>query len=421
MNIQEAMDFIHQTQYKGSKLGLSNIQTLMELLGNPQDKLKYIHVAGTNGKGSTSAMLSSILVEEGYNTGLFTSPYINEFNERIQVNGKNIPNEFLIKGVEKLKSAFDKMENKPTEFEIVTALGFLYFHEMNCDIVVLEVGLGGRLDSTNIIKNPEIAVITAIGIDHTKELGEDIKKIAWEKAGIIKEHSDVILYEQDEIITDVIKEVCKEKSSKLYISEPNEINLKDFTLENQVFDYKDLKGVKLGLLGEHQLKNVAVVLKTIEVLKSKGWKISSENLMTGLEKVKWPARFEVINRKPIFIVDGAHNPQGVETLAKNIENYFKNKKITFITGVMQDKEYEKMYDLIASFAKKFVVVKPENPRAFDYHELGEFLKDRYKVEIIEGENVQLGIKKSLESSKEEDVIIAFGSLYMAGEIRSYFE
>lgn len=421
MNIQEAMDFIHQTQYKGSKLGLSNIQTLMELLGNPQDKLKYIHVAGTNGKGSTSAMLSSILVEAGYNTGLFTSPYINEFNERIQVNGKNIPGEFLIKGVEKLKIAVEKMDNKPTEFEIVTALGFLYFYEMDCDIVVLEVGLGGRLDSTNIIKKPEIAVITAIGIDHTKELGEDIEKIAWEKAGIIKEDTDVILYEQDEIITDVIKEVCKEKSSKLYLSEPNGINLKDFTLENQVFDYKDLKGIKLGLLGEHQLKNVAVVLKTIEVLKSKGWKISSENLMAGLEKVKWPARFEVINRKPIFIVDGAHNPQGVETLAKNIENYFKNKKITFITGVMQDKEYEKMYDMIAPFANKFVVVKPENPRAFGYHELGEFLKDRYKVEIIEGENVKSGIKKSLETSNEEDVIIAFGSLYMAGEIRSYFK
>lgn len=421
MNIQEAMDFIHQTQYKGSKLGLSNIQTLMELLGNPQDELKYIHVAGTNGKGSTSAMLSSILVEAGYNTGLFTSPYINEFNERIQVNGKNIPDEFLIKYVEKLKIALDKMDNKPTEFEIVTALGFLYFHEMNCDIVVLEVGLGGRLDSTNIIGKPEIAVITAIGIDHTKELGEDIEKIAWEKAGIIKENSDVVLYEQDEVITNVINKICKEKSAKLYISEPQEIILKDFSLQNQVLDYKNLKEVKLGLLGEHQLKNAAVVLKTVEVLESKGWNISKESFIAGLKKVKWPARFEVMNMNPVFIVDGAHNPHGVETLAKNIDNYFKNKKITFITGVMQDKDYGKMYDLIAPFAKKFVVVKPENPRAFDYHELGKFLKNRYNVEIIEGENIQLGIEKALESSNEEDIIIAFGSLYMAGEIRSYFE
>ncbi len=421
MNIQEAMDFIHQTQYKGSKLGLSNIQTLMELLGNPQDELKYIHIAGTNGKGSTSAMLSSIMVEAGYNTGLFTSPYINEFNERIQVNGKNIPDEFLIKYVEKLKIALDKMDNKPTEFEIVTALGFLYFHEMNCDIVVLEVGLGGRLDSTNIIEKPEIAVITAIGIDHTKELGEDIEKIAWEKAGIIKENSYVVLYEQDEVITNVINKICKEKSAKLYISEPQEIILKDFSLQNQVLDYKDLKEVKLGLLGEHQLKNAAVVLKTVEVSESKGWNIPQESLIAGLKKVKWPARFEVINRNPVFIVDGAHNPHGVETLAKNIDNYFKNKKITFITGVMQDKDYGKMYDLIAPFAKKFVVVKPENPRAFDYHELGKFLKNRYNVEIIEGENIQLGIEKALESSNKEDVIIAFGSLYMAGEIRSYFE
>lgn len=420
MNINEAMDFIHQTQWKGSKLGLSNIEVLMNLLGNPQDELKYIHIAGTNGKGSTASMLASVLIEAGYKTGLYTSPYINKFNERIQVNGENVPDEFLIKSVEKLKVALDKMDNKPTEFEIVTALGFMYFHEVKCDIVVLEVGLGGRLDSTNIIHSPEAAVITAIGIDHTKELGENIEEIALEKAGIIKDDCDVILYDQDKVIVDVIKTIAKEKSSRLHIADFNKIEPLEISLKNQSFNYKEYKNIKLALLGDHQLNNAATVIETINVLKNKGWNISKENLYNGLEKVKWPGRFEVLRENPTFIVDGAHNPHGVITLANNIEKYFKGKKVTFITGVMADKEFEKMYDMVAPYAEKFVVVEPNNPRAFNYHDLGLFLHERYNVEIIEGKSVSDGIKKALDAAKPDDVIIAFGSLYMSGDIRSYF-
>ncbi|MFB0971600.1 MAG: bifunctional folylpolyglutamate synthase/dihydrofolate synthase [Tissierellia bacterium] len=420
MNINEAMDFIHQTQWKGSKLGLSNIEVLMDLLGNPQDELKYIHIAGTNGKGSTASMLSSILTKAGYKTGLYTSPFINKFNERIQVNGENVPDEFLIQSVERLKEALDKMDNKPTEFEIVTALGFMYFYEVKCDIVVLEVGLGGRLDSTNIIHSPEVAVITAIGLDHTKELGENIEEIAWEKAGIIKEDCDIVIYDQDKIIVDVIKKVSDEKSSRLHIADFNKIEPLEISLKNQSFNYKEYKNIKLALLGDHQLNNAATVIETVEVLRDKGWDISKEDLYEGLENVKWPGRFEVLNENPIFIVDGAHNPQGVITLANNIEKYFKGKKITFITGVMADKEFDKMYDMIAPYAEKFVVVEPNNPRAFKYHDLGVLLHERYNVDVVEGESVSNGIKKALDEASPDDVIIAFGSLYMSGDIRSYF-
>lgn len=420
MNINETMEFIEHTRYKGSKLGLSNIQNLMEVLGNPQDKLKYIHIAGTNGKGSTASMLSSILMKAGYKTGLYTSPYINRFNERIQVNGKNIPDESLIKAAEKVKTAMEKAECTPTEFEIITAIGFLYFYERKCDIVVLEVGLGGRLDSTNIIKSSEVSVITAIGIDHTNELGDTVEQIAREKAGIIKENSSVVVYQQEKNIIDEIEKICKEKSSNMLVADFNNIQELDYSLAYQSFNYGEYKNLKLGLLGDHQLSNASVVINTVEVLRTKGWNISDKDLYFGLENTKWPARFEVLKEKPTFIVDGAHNPHGVATLKRNITKYFSDKKIIFLTGVLKDKDYETIYDYIAPFAKSFIVVQPDNPRALTKEELRDFLTKKYGKPVFEGESIFGGIDKALEICEDNDVIIAFGSLYMAGVIRSYF-
>lgn len=421
MDTKEAMDFIEQTAVKGSVLGLSRIEELLKLIGNPEKKLKYIHIAGTNGKGSTASMLASILQEAGYKTGLFISPHIHTFNERIQVDGVNIPNECLIKAVEQIKCAVNSMDEKPTEFEIVTAMGFLYFNQCKCDIVVLEVGLGGRLDSTNVVEAKEAAVITNIGLDHTKELGDTVEKIAAEKAGIIKENCDVILYQQQNSVHDIIEAACKNNVARLHDVDFEKIEILKSDLNSQILNYLNFKNIELRLLGEHQLKNAVVVLKTIEVLIKKGWKISDQDIHNGLKKARWPGRFEVLNNDPYFIVDGAHNPNGVESLVNNIEKYFYGRKLIFLTGVLKDKDYKNMLDMIAPFAKKFIAVQPDNPRALDYRDLAMFLRNRYgQAEVIEAEYVKSGIDISLNCAEPDDIVIAFGSLYMVGSIRKYF-
>lgn len=420
MDIKEAMEFIHITSWQGSMLGLSRIEELMGLLGNPEKKLKYVHIAGTNGKGSTAAFIASILIEAGYKTGLYTSPYIHVFNERIQINGTNIPEEELIKATESVKEKVELMEEKPTEFEIITAIAFLYFSTSKVDIVVMEVGLGGRLDSTNIIDSPEVAVITAIGLEHTKELGDTVEKIALEKAGIIKQGCETVLYQQSTSVHRVVSDICKEMDSRLHILHFNEIHLVKSDIDSQVFNTRCYKNIEMNLLGEHQVKNAAVALKTIEVLKNRGWNISDNAIYQGIKKTRWPGRFEILRKEPLFIVDGAHNPQGVKTLVNNIIRYFPHKKITFMVGVMADKEYNKMLDEVAPFAKGFIAVQPDNLRALSSSNLVMYLKERYDLPVIERGKVSKGIEEALSNAEADDIIVAFGSLYMVGCIRKFF-
>lgn len=421
MNISEAIEFIEKTSNKVNTRSLSRINYLLDCLGNPERELKYVHIAGTNGKGSTASMIASVLKEAGYKTGLYTSPYINKFNERIQVNGINIPDEELTEDAEKVKKVAEGMEEKPTQFDLITAIGFLYFKKVKCDVVVLEVGLGGRFDSTNACVTPEVAVITALGLEHTKELGDTVEKIASEKAGIIKKNCNVVLYEAQQTILDVIKNECFKNSAILYEVKFDQIEVIKGDLSGQVFSYLDFKNVEIGLLGDHQLKNAAVSLKAIEILIKHGWDISFENIQDGLKKAKWPGRFEILNKKPYFIVDGAHNPQGVETLVKNISKYFVGKKVIFLSGVFMDKNYEKMFEIAAPYGKKFITVQPDNQRALDYRDLAMMLRNKYKImEVYEAGDVQNGIEISLECAEQGDVIIAFGSLYMVGCIREYF-
>lgn len=420
MNIQEAMGYISQTQWMGSRLGLSRMEELLNYMDNPQKKLKFIHIAGSNGKGSTASMLASVLIEAGYKTGLYTSPFIHCFNERMQINGEYISDEELIEIVERLRPYVDKMEDKPTEFEIITCIAFEYYHRHNCQLVVLEVGLGGRLDSTNIIDSPEVAVITAIGLEHTKELGNTIEKIAFEKAGIIKKGCDVVLYQQQPSVHQVVKQVAEKAGVTVYEADFAEIEVTKESLKGQVFNVGHTKNITITLLGEHQLRNAAVVLKTLEVLRKRGYSISDEALYEGFRKAKWLGRFELLQENPRFIVDGAHNPHGVRSLVAGISTYFPGEKITFVAGVLKDKNYKEMFDLIVPYAKRIIAVEPGIYRALSHHELKEFLQESYEVEVIEAGGINEGIKKALELSSDNEAICAFGSLYMVGAIREYF-
>jgi dihydrofolate synthase/folylpolyglutamate synthase len=420
MDIREAMEFINSTTWQGSRLGLERMELLLRMLGNPEKKLKYIHIAGTNGKGSTAVMLASVLTEAGYKTGLYTSPYIQCFNERIQIDGRNIPDESIISEVENLKDFIAVMEDKPTEFEIITVIAFLYFYHCQCDIVVLEVGMGGRLDSTNIIPTPEVAIITAIDLDHTRELGDTIEKIAREKAGIIKRDCDLVLYQQKRSVYEIINSVCAEQSARIHSVDFNHIEITRSDMSGQCMIFENHSNVKINLRGEYQQKNAAVVLKTLDVLVKKGWRISETDIRKGMEKAKWPGRFELLSKEPYFLVDGAHNPNGVQALANNIEVYFKNKKIIFLIGVLMDKNYEAMMKIILPYGNRFIVVQPENPRALSKSELANFLRESFDVNVIEAINVKDGINSALEMVGEDEIIIAFGSLYMVGSIRSFF-
>lgn len=417
---EQAIDYICHKDWRVSRLGLGRVINLLNKIGNPQDSLKFVHIAGTNGKGSTAAMTYSILKTAGYRTGLYTSPYLHVFNERIQVNDRCISDEELSEITQYVKKAAEEMDDHPTEFELISVIAFEYFKRQKCDIVVLEVGLGGRLDATNVIKTSQVSVITAIGLDHTEILGNTLDAIAREKAGIIKEGCPVVLYHQSQEIEDAVREVAQKNNAQLIISQFDKIIPVSHDLNGQYFDYKDMKNLKLSLLGEHQLKNVATVLAIVDTLQQKGWNIKNEDIRKGLQDTIWPARFELLAKEPYFIVDGGHNPQCMMSVAQNIEAYFQNKKAVILTGVMADKDYRQMYRIIAPYACCFVAVTPDNERALPAQKLGEFLSEFNKPIYVQN-TIKEGIEKAIELSKQYDnLAVAVGSLYMSGDIRKCF-
>ncbi len=418
MNYQETLEYIASINWKGSVLGLERIRELMDKLGNPQKELKFIHITGTNGKGSTAAFLSSVLIEAGYKVGLFTSPYIEVFNERMQINNCNISDEELAEITTYIRPFADAMEDKPTEFELNTAISLVYFQRNHCDIVVFEVGMGGELDSTNVIDFADVAVFTAIGLDHTEELGDTIEKIAATKAGIIKKNCRVVLCKQADSVSSVIRKKCWEMNAKLFVSEPQQVVFKGVTIDQQTFDYKELKGLTIPLIGTYQMENVAVALKVVEALRDGGWNISDEALRVGLSKTKWPGRFEVINRDPLFIVDGAHNPHGIRATKSSLVSIFKDKKLIFIFGVMADKDYPDMLDEILPLAKEVLCVTPDNPRALSAEDLAKIIQDKGVFSIV-NDSIGEAVDKAFERAQQDDVIVALGSLYMIGDIKKY--
>lgn len=424
MNYEAALEYLHGTLKFGSIFGLDRITKLLDLMGNPQKKLKFIHIAGTNGKGSTTAFISNILLEAGYRTGMFTSPYIQRFTERIKVNNTEISNNELAEQVLKIKEKIEEMVSDgfehPTEFEIITAAAMEYFYTQNCDFVVLEVGLGGIVDSTNVIDLPEVSVITTISMDHMDRLGDTLGEIAAQKAGIIKQNGLVVLYPQKQEAEEVIYKVAKEKNAKIHKVDFSTISEKSFSLEGQIFEYKDFENIKIGLLGDHQMRNAAVAIDTCELLCNKGVVITHRNILDGLENTTWPGRLEIINENPLVMIDGAHNLEGGQALNSAMDKYFIQKRKIFIVGFLRDKDFKGIMDMLSSKADTIITVTPNNDRAVPSAELAEFLKI-YSCTVIDGISIQNGLRIAVGLADKESVICAFGSLYMIGEIRGHYK
>ena len=414
--MEKTLQYIHGLYRKGTKPDLCRIAWLLEKLGNPHQKLKFVHIAGTNGKGSTAAMTASILQKAGYTTGLFTSPYIYRFNERIQIGGCQIPDETVIDLTKKIRALAEDMPWQPTEFDFVTAMAMAYFAQENCDIVVLEVGVGGALDSTNIIPAPEVAVITNIGLDHTDLLGDTLEKIAAVKAGIIKEGCAAVAYPGD-AVEEVYETVCKEKNVPLTVADFESIRLTHHDLRGQRFSHGSRKDLFLPLLGNHQLCNAAVVLSVIDALIAKGWQITEENIREGLESVSWPGRFDIVGEDPLFIIDGGHNPQCIEALVKNIEDYLKGRKIIVLTGVLADKDYGEMFRPVMKYADMFVCITPDNPRKMEAAELASYLQ-KAGAKAVACESVKGGVLMAKTLAGHDGVVLCFGSLYSIADIKN---
>lgn len=416
MNAEQAIAYIHSVCWKGSIPGLGRTQELLKKMGNPEKKLKFVHIAGTNGKGSTAAMTASILNKAGYRTGLYTSPYIYRFHERIQVDGVEISDEDLTEITEYVKPLADSMAQSPTEFELVCCIAFEYFYRKKCDIVVLEVGMGGAWDATNVIEVPEVAVITNIGLDHTEYLGDTVEKIAETKSGIFKPHGHAVVYRSTPSVEAVYERVCAERDVSLRKADFDDLVLKAHTLEGQVFDCGSRKNLVLPLLGDHQLHNASVVLSIADTLIGEGWKISEQNIYDGIRDVRWPGRFDIVCRKPLFIIDGGHNPQCIEALVKNIRDYLAGKKVIALTGVLADKDYADMYKPVMPLVDRFVCITPPNPRKLEAEQLAQYLRQA-GAQAQASESILDGVKKAMELAGEDGVVLCFGSLYSIGGIR----
>ena len=423
MRYEEAMKYITEVGNFGSNYGLERTHKLLEYLGNPEKELKFIHIAGTNGKGSTTSMITEILIGAGYKVGMYTSPFIEEFEERIQINRNNIPKEILATLMDEIKIAVDKViedgYNHPTEFEIITVLMLLYFKKENIDFGVIEVGLGGTLDSTNVI-TPILQVITSISFDHTNLLGNTLEEIAGEKAGIIKKEIPTVIYPQQEEALKVIKNKCLEMGSDLYIA--NNENLKFENVVNRDKPYQLLKynneiDILLPLLGEHQIINLSVAMKAIEVLNNRNiTDISVGSIVKSIKNVTWKGRLEVLSNNPYVVIDGAHNIQGIETLSRNIKKYFKYNNLYLILGILADKDVDEMVKVITPMAKKVYAVTPNSIRA----ELAEDLKNeiiKYNENCQAYDDYKEAYLTALNDADENDLILASGSLYMVGDMR----
>lgn len=418
MNYNEALDYIHSVCWKGSRPGLERTRELLSLMGNPEKKLKFVHIAGTNGKGSCASMTANILQKAGYTVGLYTSPYIFAFNERMRVNGENIPDSELVDVTSFVKPLAEKMTDSPTEFELVTCIAFEFFYRRKCDIVVLEVGMGGELDSTNVIEPPEVSVIMNIGLDHTDFLGDTLEKIAETKSKIIKENTTAVLYPSTDGVRRVVEERCRKVGAELKIAEFDAIKPQSASLAGQVFDYKNFRNIKLPLLGKHQLNNTATVFSVIDALREKGWKITDDNIVMGVESVRWQGRFELVSENPTFVVDGGHNPQCAAALFENVKEYLGEKKLVILTGVLADKDYDSMYADMATLASEFVTVTPPNPRALSSEDLAEYLT-RFGKPVTAAKSIEEGVRLAKEKARDSGAVLAYGSLYMVADIENW--
>ena len=403
--------YLDKLRLIGSRFGTDCEKELLSLLGNPQDKLRFIHVAGTNGKGSFCSMMSSVLQKQGYKVGLYTSPYIVVFNDRIRVNGLPIAEDDINDLFERVRQKADTMKTPPSSFDFITAAAFLWFYETKCDVVVLEVGLGGRYDSTNVIKNSLLSVITGIAFDHTEILGDTIEKIAWEKAGIIKENCPALYGGNDEKALNVIKNECEEKHSELTVKNPDSLKILSTTLDGTEFEFNG-KEYFIRLLGLYQPANAATVLAAIDVLRKHGFEMSETAVKDGLSSAVWQARFEKIADEPVMLYDGGHNPQGVRAAVESVRAYFGDKKINLLVGILADKAHGEMAEELAKIADRVICIAPPSPRALPAEALAEEFCEaganaRAANSIKEGVKIALSYKKP---------VLVIGSLYSYNDV-----
>lgn len=410
MTYNEAINYIHSISWLGSRPGLERIGELCRALGDVQDTLRVIHVAGTNGKGSFCAMLSRVLMCAGYSVGMFTSPYVKCFNERIQLNGEPISNDELARFTSRVAPVADAMSDHPTEFELITAVGFSYFAEKRPDFVILEAGMGGRLDSTNIIKSPVLSVITGVALDHTAYLGDTVEKIAAEKAGIIKHGGKILLGACDDGASRVVQERAAQLTAEFYAVDYNKIGNCRYSIEGTDMEY-DGEHYTLSLLGEYQTRNAAAVITAAKLLEHCGINIPHAALKRGLAESVWHARFEVLCREPLVLYDGAHNPDGIGAAVRNIELLLDKPPIAVI-GVMADKAHSEMLSLLSRHLSCAVCVTPDNARALDCEALALELS-HYGVESVPCAHVADGVRLALERARRDGLpVLILGSLYM---------
>lgn len=406
MTYEEAMAYIHAVDWRGSRPGLSRVRELCARLGDPQKELSCVHVGGTNGKGSFSCMLACVLQAAGKKTGLYTSPYVYRFNERMQIGGVPVSDEALAALMEEIKPHADAMEDPPTEFELITAAAFLWFCREKCDVVVLEVGLGGRLDATNIIEKPLLSAVTSIGLDHTAILGDTLSAIAGEKAGIIKPGCPVLAGELPEEALSVIRRAAEEAGAPFYQAETELVTVGRESLAGTEFTLRG-EPYRIGLAGAFQPKNAAAVIRAAEILN-----IPREAVKEGLEKARWPARFEVLREDPTVIFDGGHNPQGVAAAVETVKRLGLGK-VVLLTGMMRDKDYKTAARLFSEIADTVYCVEPDNPRALPAEE--------YAAEFpaaIPEKSVEAGVKAAMAAARAQGrPLLCAGSLYMYREAR----
>lgn len=420
MNYEESRAFIQEVSMRGSMLGMETITNLLSLLGDPQDDLKFVHIAGTNGKGSVLAYMSTVLEHAGYLVGTYISPTLFSYRERIQVNRENISREDFAKAASQVCEAYRKMEAGhmalPTVFEVETAISFLYFKQKRCDLVMLETGLGGRLDATNVIKTPTLTMIASVSMDHMEYLGNTIAEIAWNKAGIIKNKIPVVSARQVPEAEQVILEEAKKQDSVCTFVKPECITDVCFGLEEQSFSYGAFGQITIHLAGEHQIENAALALEGVAALRRQGYKITDTAVRSGMAETVWKGRFTAIHHRPLVILDGAHNPDAAQRLCDSVKEYFKNRKKYYIFGVFSDKEYDKIIEITASLAEHiFTVETPDNPRALPAEELAKAVA-RVNPSVEAVGDIETAVKKSFTAAGENDVILAFGSLSFLGDV-----
>lgn len=425
MTYEEAKAYLEEVSHSGIVLGLDTMQELLKRIGNPQEKLKFVHIAGTNGKGSALAFISTILQCAGYTVGRYASPRVFNYEEFVQVNGENIAREAFCRYVKQIQSAILSMETegmqRPTLFEVETAIGFLYFVEMECDVVVLECGMGGRDDATNVVENVLCNVLTPIGMDHTGFLGDTLEEITEVKAGIIKNRAPVCVGRQQKRARLVIEKVCGRMGCPLIMTDDTRLHVYDemeYAEDGAPmihFDYKYLTDMRIRLIGRYQVDNACLAIEAAKALDDWGLDISTEQIREGLAKTTWPGRFDTISMNPRIIVDGAHNPHGMRQLKESLEYYFPGNHLIGIMGVLADKAYDEECEMMAPlFDRMFTITPPSNPRALEAEKLAEVM-GTFHNDVTACESIEAAVDAALKTANKDDSIIIFGSLSYIGE------